>query len=427
MTRKQLEQLWKKEYNRIQNELKKLEQQGADITEIPLPRKPKTVTDKSVQRLQKITFDTLSKKVKKTEDAHKVTERAHKVEQPKRKRSAKPEPQEAKRGSVGRQPVVSAEQRRKNLEKARAKLTPEQRRKNLEKARAKLTPEQRKARAQKAAETRRQRELENPELKAKRDEQRRKNLEKAREARREKQGETKTPEEIKKQTASVEKLTPEEITEGSTQTPQSNVGQVDVIEGDQQVYNRDTLEDITEDDLTEWLEDIAPETQVTGIDTENGAISEDLEDIIEYTREQEPYFDEYEPDFEYDRGTYLIDELFAILQDPQSAWLDLVDVAIEALTNKVREAEEENTLDEWLHAVEQRGDIKSVAENIPLGSRAQAEQSLVNFLMLLHGSYSSIPKSVLDSAYGTTDPTLLDRYAVIENASVDTVEDDTRA
>lgn len=412
MTRKQLEQLWKKEYNRIQNELKKLEQQGADITEIPLPRKPKTVTDNSVQRLQKITFDTLSKKVKKTEDAHKVIERTHKVEEPKRKRSAKPEQQEAKRGSVGRQPTVSAEQRRKNLEKARAKLT----------------PEQRKARAQKAAETRRQRELENPELKAKRDEQRRKNLEKAREARRQKQGETKTPEGIKKQTTSVEKLTPEELTEGATQTPQSNAGQVDIIEGDQQVYNRDTLEDITEDEAIEWLEDIAPETQVTGIDPETGAISEDLEDIIEYVREQEPYFNEYEPDKEFDRPTFLIDELYAILRDPTIAWFDLASQAEDALTEKIQEEEEKGTINEWLHAVEQRGDIKAVAETVVRASRHLAEIALSDFLVLLYGSYSSIPKETLDRANGLITPKEIARIrAYFESASDADIEDDTRA
>ena len=346
MTINQLEELWEKEYNRIQRELKKLAKQNEEIGTIPIPRKPKRVTEASVQRLKKIDTDYLKEKAKRLSKEISI-QANHKVEEskPKRPRS-KLEYESTRKGRINRAKGngfvgVTDEQRKENLRKAR--------------------------------EAQRKREAEDPEYAEAMRKKRAESLRKAREAQRKRESQN-----------LAEKLT-DEIKEEIR-----NDNEIDL----QEINNK-----IDEDLSKIYVED---ESTLIGIDTETGEIDDTTLDIIEtINNQQDTSITEYEPDEDYSRTNGIIDSLKDLLENPATEMnKEYADVALRALDDIITYNELNGTLKEWLESIERTpADLISNAEVISQSSDAgEVQQSTTDFLIILYGSYSEIPESVLESA-----------------------------
>ena len=470
MTIKQLEELWEKEYNRIQRELKRLAKQNEEIGSIPMPRKPKRVTEASLQRLKKIDTDYLKKKVKslskeigiqsKNETIENKTKkpRTSLTQEPTRKgrikgngwvgitdeqrREELRKAREAQKKREAEDPVYAEAMRKKRAEAARKAREAQKKREAedpeyAEAMRKKRAESARKARqaqkkreaeepeyaeamrkkraesARKAREAQKKREAEDPEYAEAMRKKREESLRKAREEKQrmsedpeysaDKRNNYTTREKTEKEISENDDKTEREITKDIVEKISDEIKEeIDFKEIDKKIgeeLNNIYTDEYENDEVYET--EIDEETQI-GIDTETGEIDDTTLDIIETVNKlQDISITDYEPDTDYSRSSGIIDRLKDLLENPATEMnKEYADVALRALDDIVSYNELNGTIQEWLKSIERTPkELISNAEVISQSSDAgDVQQSVTDFLIILYGSYSEIPESVLEAS-----------------------------
>lgn len=168
MKKSELKKQWEQELKRVQRLINQAKKQGLEFDFDPLPRTPKTVTERHIQRLRKIELDDILKRGRTTAD---TGLEPPVIEHPKSKQLDQPTAPR-KSGTHKQEPKHPRRPKHKQEE---PKKTPEE------------LHEIRKRAAKKAAQTRKQQEQADPELAKKRKEQRVENLRKGIETMKEKE------------------------------------------------------------------------------------------------------------------------------------------------------------------------------------------------------------------------------------------------
>ena len=307
-----------------------------------------------------------------------------------------------------------AEAMRKKREEALRKARQAQKKREAEEPEyAEAMRKKRAESARKAREAQKKREAEDPEYAEAMRKKREESLRKAREEKQrmsedpeysaDKRNNYTTREKTEKEISENDDKTEREITKDIVEKISDEIKEeIDFKEIDKKIgeeLNNIYTDEYENDEVYET--EIDEETQI-GIDTETGEIDDTTLDIIETVNKlQDISITDYEPDTDYSRSSGIIDRLKDLLENPATEMnKEYADVALRALDDIVSYNELNGTIQEWLKSIERTPkELISNAEVISQSSDAgDVQQSVTDFLIILYGSYSEIPESVLEAS-----------------------------